>query len=417
MTLTELIGKRQRISWYAGLIMAYLFLIIAIGYEINTKTNSAFQETGRIFFIIFAFISAFLLFFLDKGSRIRMILFSIMAVVFVFSFMSHFYLERGHIGITENDLTNGTPFCHIAIINNLLSLPIIKTFVYPGNLTGKYAIYPMILIWFWATILIGKGWCSWGCFYGGWDNLFSSIRKKPILRIKESTSRKLRSLPYAMMASIALLSVVLLIPVFCAYLCPFKTITEFQQVTSFVSWIVFIITVVGFFGFCIFLPFLFGRRIWCTYLCPFGAFQALIGKVFKVFRLKIDKEKCIDCKQCINECRICGITEDSFNKKTFTMYCTNCGACIDQCPKKAIKVSIFGSTITLAVLLDKIINIKKDTFFYKTKTIFIQLIDDLLQPVTLMYFFGLAVIFNFFTGFYFDSITNLELLLRRIFNG
>jgi ferredoxin-type protein NapH len=416
MTIANLLGKRGRISWYSSLPLSFLFFMFAVGFEVNTPTNSSLQNIGKIVFIFIIFAGSFLLFYLKKGSVVRLVLFLSMAVIFVFSFMSDFFLQRGHIGFTENDIANGIPFCHLAIINSLLSAPILKSFVSCSNLIGDYGIYPMIIIWVWATILIGKGWCSWGCFYGGWDSMFGFIRKKPLLTISENTSKKLRFIPFAMMIVLALSSMLLFVPVFCSYLCPFKTITEFQQVTGFVSWIVFMVTVMGFFVLCILLPLLYGRRVWCTYVCPFSGFQSIMGKVFGIFKLKIDKLKCIDCRKCVKSCKACGITAESLKKTKFTSNCSLCGRCIEECPNGAINVSIFGNTKTPSFLIDKI-NTGDNPIASKIKTIISKFVDDMLHPVSILYFFGLTVLFNFFSVSYFNSIKNMEIIIRSIIHG
>ena len=224
-----ILNKKGRIHWYSAVILAVAFLYIGVLFPASNM-NMVIKYS----FMFIIGISAFFLFYLKNGSKVRWLLFSIMALIFVFQFMSDLFLIRGHIGILDSDIENGIPFCHIAIVNQLLSLPLLKSFVSPANLAGGDAtIYSMVVIWFWATILVGKGWCSWGCFYGGWDNLFSKIIKKPLVKIPDNTARKLRLFPYALMITVAILSLFLFIPVFCTYLCPFKTVTEFSQVTNY----------------------------------------------------------------------------------------------------------------------------------------------------------------------------------------
>ena len=312
MSLIELLNKKSRIHWYSALILVYLF--INVGLMLNPSSDIPNMFYYYFFFALVA-VSSFFIFYSNFANKIRLALFSVMAVLLALSLMLDLYFMRGHIGISASDVSEGLPFCHIAIVNELISLPLTRTFMFPGRLEGHYtSIYSMIIILFWATILIGKGWCSWGCFYGGWDSFFSSIRKKPLVKISDKTSKKLRLIPYTLLITIAVSSFAFFTPVFCSYLCPFKTITEFEQVTNFISWLVFLISVSGFFIFCIVTPIFFGRRIWCTYLCPYGALQGLAGRIFRIFKLKIDEEKCINCKKCISVCKTEGITESSLKK-------------------------------------------------------------------------------------------------------
>jgi ferredoxin len=94
-----------------------------------------------------------------------------------------------------------------------------------------------------------------------------------------------------------------------------------------------------------------------------------------------------------------------------------CGTCIEQCPKNAIDMSVFGNTKPPSVILDKFIKVGENTTGDKVKKAVLNFIDDMLHPVTLLYFFGLTVFFNFFSGFYFGMIKNLEFIIRGIING
>lgn len=410
MKLTEFINKKDRINWYSALIATILFLNISI------LLSAGYYSLEKIYIIIYyliAAISSFFVFYSNKANKIRLFLFSLVALLLVFSFIPTFYNIRGHIGIKAEDISEGVPFCHIAIMNNLLSLPILKTLVSPAKLFGPNAtFYSMVIIWFWATILIGKGWCSWGCFYGGWDSFFSSIRKKPLIKVSTKTIQKLKFVPYAFLILIAVSSLFLFVPVFCSYLCPFKTITEFQQVTNLTSWIVFTISVGGFISFCILMPIFFKIRIWCTYLCPFGAFQGLVGKVFSIFKMKIDKEKCIECKACVSACKVNGITEESLSNKKFTLNCSLCTACLEKCPKKAIYVTAFYNKESFGPAVDKLTSRLSGIKIIKNiRSFLINVIDDILNPQTFLYFFALSVLFTFFASFYFDMIIELKKII------
>ena len=412
MKLKQLLNLKKRINWYSAILITFLFLNIGILF------GSKYYSVAKIFiisFYIIAGIAAFLIFYLKKPNKVRLFLFSAMAFVFVMSFITTFYNKRGHIGFKIEDVSEGLPLCHIGIINNLLSIPFLKTVVFPAKLTGSnVTFYPMLLIWLWATILIGKGWCSWGCFYGGWDAIFGSVYKKPLIKISNSTAYKLRFIPYAFLIVIIISSLFLFVPVFCSYFCPFKTITEFQQVTTLTSWLLFIISIGSFVSFCILMPIFFGKRIWCTYLCPFGAFQSLLGKIFSIFKIKIDNEKCIGCKVCVNTCKVQGITEETLKKRKFTLNCSLCTECIEKCPKQAIYITAFYNKNSIGSIIEKVTGKLSEIKILKNIRLFIiNITDDILNPRSIFYFFALAVLFNFFGTFYFEMIIEL----KKLFGG
>ena len=164
--------------------------------------------------------------------------------------------------------------------------------------------------------------------------------------------------------------------------------------------------------FCITLPIFFGKRIWCTYLCPFGAFQSLIGKVFRIFRVKIDKDKCIDCKKCVNECLTLGLTETSLKKGKATNNCSLCGICIESCPKKAINITVFGIKDSPKQLFDKMTEkLSNVKILNNIRNVVSNIIDDILNPQTFLYFFGFAVLLTFLSGFYFGSVDSIYKLM------
>ena len=57
---------------------------------------------------------------------------------------------------------------------------------------------------------------------------------------------------------------------------------------------------------------------------------------------KVQKDKCIKCMKCVNECPSNNITFED-GKFKFAGKCLMCQRCIMYCPKKAIKVGLFNS--------------------------------------------------------------------------
>jgi len=55
-----------------------------------------------------------------------------------------------------------------------------------------------------------------------------------------------------------------------------------------------------------------------------------------VFEVRIDQEKCVKCKRCLQVCPTFSVDEGSINEGKMRITCTKCGKCVDACPKKAI---------------------------------------------------------------------------------
>ena len=50
-----------------------------------------------------------------------------------------------------------------------------------------------------------------------------------------------------------------------------------------------------------------------------------------------EKEKCISCKKCDQKCPMgLNVVELVKNDRDFGTECIQCGACVDNCPKKAL---------------------------------------------------------------------------------
>lgn len=156
----------------------------------------------------------------------------------------------------------------------------------------------------------------------------------------------------AILISIVLLSAATLSPVYCDWLCPFKAVTEAEQITSTVVLIKAIVFYSLFLILVIILPILTGKRTQCGLFCPFGAFQSLFNKI-NIFEIRIDKDKCLNCKKCVRECPTYSIDENSLSNGKALITCTKCGKCIDICPSSAVSYHIKGTKIGVKTNLSR----------------------------------------------------------------
>ena len=257
----------------------------------------------------------FIMFYTGRIDRSRSILFIAVSVFFPIDFIAGLYELRGHLmtATFENIIHGEVPFCHIVVPQTLLNLVFNREVIFPGTIAKfAYSAGGMIVVWIAASVAIGRGFCSWTCFYGGWEEGIARIAKKPRIR---RINPKWRLLPFAVLTAVVLTSVALATSTYCWWLCPFKAVSEFVEVDSFTTWLQTGLFVVLFVGLVIVLPLLTKKRFQCLSFCPFGAFQSLVDKV-NVFDIRIATEKCTTCKKCIHACPMNSIDEDSLAKGT-----------------------------------------------------------------------------------------------------
>lgn len=327
--------KKESVSLPTALILlSFMFLII---YFFTIKPHQGILTISSWIYAAFLISLYALMVFTGKTAIYRRIFFISFALLFFPSFIMNLVDVRGSMGLTETDIVNNeTPFCHIVIPITFIQAALNKTIIFPARLTGHYAsIYSMLTIWLASSIVLGRGWCSWVCFYGGWEEGTSHIARKKRLNI-DKPPEYLRYFNYSMLMFLVLVSLVTASSIYCEWFCPFKLVTEYAEVTNLTSYIATIIFICTFFGLVVVMPFLTKKRFQCSTFCPFGAFQSIVDHI-SLYRVKIDTEKCLKCGKCISICPTLSMTEESYTVKGHPLSsCTKCGECIDNCPAGAI---------------------------------------------------------------------------------
>ena len=327
---------------------------------------------------------------MGSGVIYRRIFQTVFAVGFCIAFISDLIAERGSMAITSQAMSNSElPFCHIAIPQVLLPLLVTKNIIFPARITGHYAsVASMILIWLVCTLTVGRGWCSWICFYGGWEEGFSHVAKKPRIRLLPK-NKELREFHFGFFFFIVLASLCELACIYCEWFCPFKLVTEFSPVDSIPSLIATIMFVGLFIGLVVVLPILTKKRTQCSSLCPFGAFASLTDR-FSIFQMKIDTEKCSGCMKCASTCPFSAIDIKTIQEKKGhpEITCAKCGECVSVCPNKAISYDFrFNKNKTACACSSK---------SKKPRTAAGRVIQQLLHPANLFRFaaFTFAVVMS-----------------------
>lgn len=280
-----------------------------------------------------------LMMFTGKTNTYRRIFLVTFALLFAVSFIGHLYDERGSMAITSGSMINSEiPFCHLTIPQVIIPFLMTGNVIFPARLSGHYASVASILfIWLLATLTLGRGWCSWVCFYGGWDDLFSGTKGKPKINLL-SRNKDIRSFQFGFLVFIILISIAFMSAVYCQWFCPFKLVTEFSPITDIKSLIEGVMFIGIFVILVVILPILTKKRTQCGALCPFGAMASLTDRI-SMYKVVIDTEKCTGCMKCAAVCPFFAIDTDTIQNKKGKpeITCAKCGKCIDICPQKAIR--------------------------------------------------------------------------------
>ena len=196
-------------------------------------------------------------------------------------------------------------------------------------------------------VLLGRVICGFLCPFGWFQELLHKIPTKKL------STKKLKPLTY--LKYVVLLVMVVLLPVlvtnqlgmgdpfFCKYLClqgvlegaiPLSLANSGirSALGSLFTWKFIVLLMVIVLSIVFYRPF-------CKWLCPLGAFYALLNKV-SLFQMQVDQSKCVSCGKCAKVCKM----DVDVTKSPNHTECIRCGMCIRACPTDAVSFRYgFGS--------------------------------------------------------------------------
>jgi polyferredoxin len=329
-----------------------LLLTLPIALWAALMFSRAFRSPGLALHIaailtaVFTIVLFFQMMRTGQTYRPRRIFFAAVGLLFPVSFIASLMQLRGSMDIPIERMVGGdTPFCFMVTPMLLIPAALGRTLIFPGSIlptaSNPHSIAVMIGLWLALSIVLGKGWCAYGCFFGGIEEGFAALPKRAKIR---KFDPRLRMIPWAVLLFIVLLSAAIFEPVYCMWLCPFKAVTEFPAVRSVETAIQFVLFVALFAGLVVVLPFLTKKRTQCAFFCPFGAFQSLFNKV-NIFEIRVNREKCVDCGACTVACPTLAISRESVKEGKTLLNCMKCGACVDACKKDVAVWHIKGTGI------------------------------------------------------------------------
>ncbi|MCX8057850.1 MAG: 4Fe-4S binding protein [Spirochaetes bacterium] len=324
-------------------IIIFLLMLILLFFFNLFNANDNISKLSGILVILFLFYLFFKIIQTGEISKYRRILFIFSAATFFPTFIAMLIEERGTMFLSYKEIfLNETPFCHIVIPMVILPYFLEKILIFPARLTGHFAaFYAMVVIFILSCLTVGRGFCSWVCFYGGWDECSSRIFKRKFINIPEKF-KNIRYLNFAFLLAIILTSLASFSPSYCTWFCPWKLITEYEQLVNFSTMFSFIFTVLIFFTTVIIFPILTKKRTHCMSFCPYGALASLLDKL-SLFRVRVNFDKCVKCLRCANVCPVMAIDEQKikYEKNPILTTCLKCGECIDKCQVRALEYVSF----------------------------------------------------------------------------
>src|SRR5208282_5580557 len=149
----------------------------------------AFRNSGSGFKIAAALTIVFMttLFFLmmrtGQTYRWRRIFFVALGFLFPVGFIAGLIAERGTMSIPVSRMVSGdTPFCFMVTPSLFLPAAFARTIIFPGSIlptaSNPHSIAVMIGLWLAMTLVLGKAWCSYACFFGGIEEGFAALPKR-----------------------------------------------------------------------------------------------------------------------------------------------------------------------------------------------------------------------------------------------
>ena len=189
-------------------------------------------------------------------------------------------------------------------------------------------------------VLLGRFICGFLCPFGWLQEL---LHKIPTKKFSTKKLKPLTYLKYVILAVMVVLLPAIIVsdvgigdPFFCKYLCPQGVLEGAIPLSavnagiraalgSLFTWKLAVLLTVVVLSVLFFRPF-------CKWICPLGAFYALLNKV-SLFQMKVDKNKCVSCGKCA---RVCKMDVDVTKTPNHTE-CIRCGMCISTCPTDAVQ--------------------------------------------------------------------------------
>ena len=180
-------------------------------------------------------------------------------------------------------------------------------------------LWPVLL-----ALLLGRVFCSWVCPISFFFEIIEWIHRKVSMRtyIRWNRDRLPRQTLWVVLGGELFLALVLGKQLFAIFSPPALVGREMMMAVYFHT-----LSLEGIVLLMVLSTYFLSRRFYCRHLCPLGALLALLGAKRKLVIVN-NREICGGCDICD---MICPIGLRPSIGEAETVYCWNCGSCVDAC--------------------------------------------------------------------------------------
>ena len=247
----------------------------------------------------------------------------------------------------------------------------------------------LVFIAFLTTLIFGRFFCGWGCHFGAIQELSWWILNKINLKPKTLNSRLVFILPLFMLIYFYITP-----NLYYAIMNPWnkpEIQLAYPGIWAFLPG--FFIGTLTFFIDGLLIVYFLGRKGFCRFICPWGAFLK-IPNTFAMYKVR-KTGNCINTNICTNSCPV-GIDVNyeinSYNKVTNTN-CTSCLICISDCPNNALSYQFLNPLKE---------NLNLSEYFYKPDSYNQEKIKDSFRSIRK--YDGLILFLTLIFGFSIDGL-------------
>ena len=177
------------------------------------------------------------------------------------------------------------------------------------------------------AFLLGRVFCSWICPISFFAEILERMVSRDGGRHRPDALHFGRHLIWFALVAELLLTMILGAPVFVILSPPGLVGREIMMAVFTLRF-----ALEGLFLVVVLAPELAGRRVFCRSFCPLGGLLALVGARRRMV-VRLEPERCIHCTRCSLACPM-GL--HPARGEALSVYCWNCGSCIDACAPGAL---------------------------------------------------------------------------------